>query len=67
MINLTDTLAAIERRATERGIEMSDVLATAGIHRTTWERWRAGSHLPSMRKLMAVQQAVENAEPKQAA
>lgn len=66
MINLTDTLEAIERRATERGVEISDVLLAAGVHRTTWERWRAGSHLPTYRKLMALQQAVETAQPKAA-
>ncbi|MGE4079597.1 MAG: hypothetical protein AB7F22_29005 [Reyranella sp.] len=49
-----DDARALENRAKDEGIDMKEVLRLAGIHRATWDRWKAGSFGPQMRKWDAV-------------
>ncbi len=40
-----------------RGIRISAFCESAGIARTTWDRWKNGKTLPNMRTWMAVRDA----------
>lgn len=31
------------------GLTVRDLLGEAGIHRATWDRWKAGSHAPNFK------------------
>lgn len=39
----------VERRAAEAGLSLKQVIERAGIAHTTFYRWRAGKHSPSIR------------------
>lgn len=62
MIDLAEVIRQIEARAKRRGVDIESVLDAAGVHRSTWNRWRAGTHFPQLRKLQGIERAVETAK-----
>lgn len=53
-----DPLADIERRAHEAGIPIRRLAEAADIAPSTWTRWKARKHGPTLNKLMAVEAAL---------
>jgi hypothetical protein len=45
-MDLTDTCKALETRAADAGVSIKMVLDKAGVHRTTWGRWKSGDSRP---------------------
>jgi hypothetical protein len=53
-----DELADLKRDLKEARIPVKDVLAIAGVNRTSWTRW-SGTHSPRIDRWAAVQAAAE--------
>ena len=51
-----------EARAKELGLTAADLHAAAGVHRATWNRWRAGEFAPSLPQWMRVQDLIARRE-----
>lgn len=59
------TAAAVreaEERAKRLGLTAADLHRAAGVHRATWNRWRAGSFAPSLAEWMRVQDVLSQRE-----
>ncbi len=66
-MSVSEDIKAIEARADELGIEMKAVLAHAGVHRATWDRWKSGAFEPQMKKWRKVQEALDALQNSRAA
>jgi hypothetical protein len=47
--NIQQMVLAVEAELKGRKIPISDLTAEANIAPSTWSRWKAGSHCPTMR------------------
>lgn len=43
-----DEIAELEREVKEASLPIEDVLDKAGVHRSSWTRWKNGTHSPRM-------------------
>jgi predicted transcriptional regulator len=59
IMSFADQVRQVESRAAEQGIDMKEVLAQAGIHRATLDRWKAGTSEPQMRKWRRITDTLE--------
>lgn len=59
-MNTAEECFALEKEAADSGIDMQEVLARAETHRATWDRWKAGTHEPQMRKWRKVRTALND-------
>jgi len=53
------TTQDIEARAEREGLPISDVLATAGINRSTWWRWKTGRFQPRAETVERIEAALK--------
>lgn len=60
MNDIPGSCRKIEKLLAASGWTKEDFYRKAGIHRTTWLRWLAGDHLPSIKKFRRVAAAVPN-------
>jgi hypothetical protein len=51
----------------DAGFAPEDVIQRAGVHRSTWFRWKDGGVSPTLRKWDAVQQELERLKRSRAA
>lgn len=49
-MDIPATIMRIETAARAAQVSIDDLCEAAGIHRATWQRWKAGTKLPTMRK-----------------
>lgn len=55
----------IEIRANNAGSDIKAVLREAGVHRATWDRWKAGTTTPqlaNLEKIIAILERIEAAK-----
>lgn len=62
MIDLDKELRELEDRAVALGLTMAQVAAIARVHPKTWETWRKHQAIPSLRPLLAIQDALDKKE-----
>jgi hypothetical protein len=62
MLHMTD-LAARITEIERLGLPLDEILRRADVHRTTWNRWKAGRGWPQMRKWSQVEEAVKALHP----
>lgn len=62
LVNFDD----IEKRAEAAGKSIRDALDAAEIHRSTWDRWKAGTTTPQLAKIEKVIAVVERFESRAA-
>lgn len=55
MIDVPSEARSIERRLKDAGIGIAPVLAAAGLDRSTWTRWKAGTFKPRLESWVAMQ------------
>jgi transcriptional regulator with XRE-family HTH domain len=55
----SDPLADLESRARVAGISIRRLADEAGIAPSTWVRWKSGQHSPNLRKIRAVEAALQ--------
>jgi hypothetical protein len=58
-MDIAASAIALEDRVVAAGISMPGVLTEAGVHRATWDRWKAGTNSPRMLTWQAVVDAAE--------
>lgn len=58
-MRISEQCKELEQRAATLGIDWGDVLKRADLHRATWDRWKAETHSPQMRKFQRVSDAVD--------
>jgi hypothetical protein len=58
IMNIQREIAAIETRLEAADISINDFCASVGIHRSNWQRWKAGVTAPNMRNWGRVLDAV---------
>jgi len=51
-----------EQRAKRLGLNPADLHAAAGVHRATWNRWRAGEGEPALSEWSRVQALLDGHE-----
>lgn len=49
IMSLATRIVEVEKRAEVIGLQMRDLLMEAGVHRATWDRWKAGSNAPNFK------------------
>lgn len=59
MSPVVSQIAALEARATSQAIDVPAIWARAGIHRTTWQRWKAESFGPTLENWLTVESALD--------
>ena len=57
-MNIQQDIADIESRLAEAGVAVDDFCKQAGIHRSNWQRWKAGVTIPNMRNWQRALDAV---------
>lgn len=67
IMNIPPEIARIEAEAEQYGISLGDICQSAGVHRSTWQRWKSGRVGPTWRKLEAVKAALAEARKGRAA
>ena len=65
MLHMTD-LAARITEIERLGLPLDEILRRAGVHRTTWNRWKGGRGWPQMRKWAQIEEAVAALQPRAA-
>jgi hypothetical protein len=53
------TTQDIEARAQREGLPIADVLATAGVNRSTWWRWKTGRFQPRAETVDRIEAALK--------
>jgi len=53
------TTQDIEARAERKGLPLADVLATAGVNRSTWWRWKTGRFQPRAETVERIEAALK--------
>lgn len=66
-MNAAAKIQALEARAAEHRLRMSDVLREAGIDRSMWTRWKNGTTVPRLDNWLDVEQALDRLVEKAAA
>lgn len=56
-MSITDEITRFEAQVKADGLRIGDVLASAGVDRSTWTRWKAGTTKPLLDKWRAVEAA----------
>jgi len=51
-MDIPGTIRRIEEAAKAAKVPITDLCEATGIHRATWQRWKAGTKLPTVRKWM---------------
>lgn len=54
---------AAETEAKALGIDIAELHGAAGVHRATWNRWRAGEFAPSLDQWLSVQALLRSRRP----
>ena len=54
-----DEVLAFEAEIKNSGLRVDDVLRQAGIDRSTWTRWKAGTTVPRLDNWRSMERAVE--------
>ncbi len=57
-------ITQLEQRARVAGLTIADLFVAAGVHRTTWQRWRLGRSGPNLDQIAAVELAIARHERK---
>jgi hypothetical protein len=57
-MDISETIKRIEKAANAAEVSIDDLCARTGIHRATWQRWKAGTKLPTMRKWIAFEKKI---------
>lgn len=60
-------IIAIEARLRAARIPVTEVCRRAGINRMTWQRWKAGSSAPRRTSVAAIERALADLLPAEAA
>jgi len=58
---LAPVIVDAERRAAMLGISVADICRTIGVHRATWQRWKAGTGSPRGQMWAAVEARLQEA------
>lgn len=56
---MSDPLSDFEHDCTKASVSPVDVLVRAGLHRSTWFRWKKGKVSPTLRSLAAAREALQ--------
>lgn len=67
IMTISDELTRIEAEAAQSGIRIDDLCRDAGIHRATWQRWKAGVVGPTMKNWSRLKDALAAAQKDRAA
>lgn len=62
MADLSITIPEIEDRLRRAGITVDEFCESAGVHRATWQRWKADKHAPRLTVWRRVVAAVPEAQ-----
>jgi hypothetical protein len=63
MNNASNDLAEAEARAKRSGLKVADLCRAAGVHRATWQRWKAEKTSgPTINQWRAVQELLARQE-----
>lgn len=54
----SEMIRDLEAQARAKGLSISDVCQEAGVARSTFTRWKAGSHEPNMRTFQKISEAI---------
>ena len=54
LMDTTSVVEALEAQAREAGKSISEVCRQAGVARSTFTRWKSGSHEPNMRTIQKI-------------
>ncbi len=54
-------VAEIERRAKAKKLTIAEVCWRAGVHTSTYQRWKSRHHLPSLRLLKKINEVLDRA------
>ncbi len=55
---MNDPIEDFERECADAGVQPEAALIKAGLHRSTWFRWKAGKVSPTFRSLNAAREAL---------
>gem|GEM_PF-1970588 len=66
-MSLATRIEEVEKRAGAIALPMRDLLAEAGVHRATWDRWKAGSNAPNFKTWDGLLEALAKHEQARAA
>lgn len=58
-MSTSDEVEALEAKIKSRGLRVDDVLRRAGIDRSTWTRWKAGTTVPRLDNWRALEKAID--------
>jgi len=59
-MNTQDEVLAFQERIKNLDLRVDDVLRRAGVDRSTWTRWKAGTTVPRLDTWRAMERAVED-------
>jgi predicted transcriptional regulator len=66
-MHIADEITRVEAEAAQSGISIEALCREAGIHRATWQRWKAGVVGPTMKNWSRVKDALAQAQKGRAA
>lgn len=61
MFDIPSHCRAVEKRLSDAGLHIADVLKTAGVDRSSWTRWKNGKFSPRLTNFQSVEVEVERA------
>lgn len=61
LMTVREQINRLEAEAAKKGLEVRPIVSAAGIHRATWDRWKAGATGPRMATWTAVLDAFRDA------